>query len=369
MAAAPEKQNKAKAAAANSCRPRGMPRWEQKDLSWDDVMPVDIIGLEVGYQLIPLVDKNQGGELLNRIKGCARSSPRSSVSWCLRCIRDNLDLAPHQYRITLMGVSTGEATVYHDKEWPSTRARCSARSTASPPRTRRSGWRRSGSPRAGLPGADPGLHRGRCGHRGGHPPEPDPLQPCRLLLGHDEVQQLLDMMGSIQSKLVEGLVPEVISMGNLVKVLQNLLNEGVPIRDMRISCRPSWNMRPAARTRSADRGLPHRPAQTHRAGDRPPEPELPVITPVTRTGTYIASIPAGGWGDGAGIEPGLAERMQRSLVEATQRQELEGQPAVLLTSGILRNTLAKFVKNAIPGLRVLSYQEVPDDKQSASSVR
>ena len=94
-----------------------------------------------------------------------------------------------------------------------------------------------------------------------------------------------------------------------------------------------------------------------------PEPELPVITLSPELERILhQSLQAGG-GDGAGIEPGLAERMQRSLVEATQRQELEGQPAVLLTSGILRNTLAKFVKNAIPGLRVLSYQEVPDDKQ------
>ena len=93
------------------------------------------------------------------------------------------------------------------------------------------------------------------------------------------------------------------------------------------------------------------------------EPELPVITLSPELERILhQSLQAGG-GDGAGIEPGLAERMQRSLVEATQRQELEGQPAVLLTSGILRNTLAKFVKNAIPGLRVLSYQEVPDDKQ------
>ena len=74
------------------------------------------------------------------------------------------------------------------------------------------------------------------------------------------------------------------------------------------------------------------------------------------------SLQAGG-AEGAGIEPGLAERMQQSLTEAAQRQELEGQPAILLTSGVLRSTLARFVKNAIPGLRVLSYQEVPDDKQ------
>ena len=185
-----------------------------------------------------------------------------------------------------------------------------------------------------------------------------------LLLGHDEVQQLLDMIGKHQNKLVEGLVPEVISMGNLVKVLQNLLNEGVPIRDMRTILQTLVEYAPRSPDpevlTAACRIALRRLIVQEIAG---PDPELPVITLAPELERILhQSLQAGG-GDGAGIEPGLAERMQRSLVEATQRQELEGQPAVLLTSGILRNTLAKFVKNAIPGLRVLSYQEVPDDKQ------
>ena len=112
-----EKQNKAKAASGELMPAQGDAPVEQKDLSWDDVMPVDIIGLEVGYQLIPLVDKNQGGELLNRIKG-VRKKLSQELGFLVPAvhIRDNLDLAPNQYRITLMGVSTGEATVYHDKE-------------------------------------------------------------------------------------------------------------------------------------------------------------------------------------------------------------------------------------------------------------
>ena len=112
-----EKQNKAKAASGELMPAQGDAPVEQKELSWDDVMPVDIIGLEVGYQLIPLVDKNQGGELLNRIKG-VRKKLSQELGFLVPAvhIRDNLDLAPNQYRITLMGVSTGEATVYHDKE-------------------------------------------------------------------------------------------------------------------------------------------------------------------------------------------------------------------------------------------------------------
>ncbi|MEN3799732.1 flagellar biosynthesis protein FlhA [Aeromonas veronii] len=339
---------------------------EQKELSWDDVMPVDIIGLEVGYQLIPLVDRNQGGELLNRIKG-VRKKLSQELGFLVPAvhIRDNLDLAPNQYRITLMGVSTGEANVYHDKEMAINPGQVFGQVQGIAARDPAFGleavWvakdQVSQAQTLGYTVVDTAtvvathLSQILTNH-------------ASLLLGHDEVQQLLDMIGKHQSKLVEGLVPEVISMGNLVKVLQNLLNEGVPIRDMRTILQTLVEYAPRSPDpevlTAACRIALRRLIVQEIAG---PDPELPVITLAPELERILhQSLQAGG-GDGAGIEPGLAERMQRSLVEATQRQELEGQPAVLLTSGILRNTLAKFVKNAIPGLRVLSYQEVPDDKQ------
>ncbi|WP_279496682.1 flagellar biosynthesis protein FlhA [Aeromonas veronii] len=339
---------------------------EQKELSWDDVMPVDIIGLEVGYQLIPLVDRNQGGELLNRIKG-VRKKLSQELGFLVPAvhIRDNLDLAPNQYRITLMGVSTGEANVYHDKEMAINPGQVFGQiqgiATRDPAFGLEAVWVAkemvSQAQTLGYTVVDTAtvvathLSQILTNH-------------AALLLGHDEVQQLLDMIGKHQSKLVEGLVPEVISMGNLVKVLQNLLNEGVPIRDMRTILQTLVEYAPRSPDpevlTAACRIALRRLIVQEIAG---PDHELPVITLAPELERILhQSLQAGG-GDGAGIEPGLAERMQRSLVEATQRQELEGQPAVLLTSGILRNTLAKFVKNAIPGLRVLSYQEVPDDKQ------
>ncbi|HHQ4465131.1 flagellar biosynthesis protein FlhA [Aeromonas veronii] len=339
---------------------------EQKELSWDDVMPVDIIGLEVGYQLIPLVDRNQGGELLSRIKG-VRKKLSQELGFLVPAvhIRDNLDLAPNQYRITLMGVSTGEANVYHDKEMAINPGQVFGQiqgiATRDPAFGLEAVWVAkemvSQAQTLGYTVVDTAtvvathLSQILTNH-------------AALLLGHDEVQQLLDMIGKHQSKLVEGLVPEVISMGNLVKVLQNLLNEGVPIRDMRTILQTLVEYAPRSPDpevlTAACRIALRRLIVQEIAG---PDPELPVITLAPELERILhQSLQAGG-GDGAGIEPGLAERMQRSLVEATQRQELEGQPAVLLTSGILRNTLAKFVKNAIPGLRVLSYQEVPDDKQ------
>ncbi|MFQ2222978.1 flagellar biosynthesis protein FlhA [Aeromonas enteropelogenes] len=360
-----------KLAAAKAAKGELMPATaeqshEQKELSWDDVMPVDIIGLEVGYQLIPLVDRNQGGELLNRIKG-VRKKLSQELGFLVPAvhIRDNLDLAPNQYRITLMGVSTGEANVYYDKEMAINPGQVFGQvqgiATRDPAFGLEAVWvakeQVSHAQTLGYTVVDTAtvvathLSQILANH-------------AALLLGHDEVQQLLDMIGKHQSKLVEGLVPEVISMGNLVKVLQNLLNEGVPIRDMRTILQTLVEYAPRSPDpevlTAACRIALRRLIVQEIAG---PDPELPVITLAPELERILhQSLQAGG-GDGAGIEPGLAERMQRSLVEATQRQELEGQPAVLLTSGILRNTLAKFVKNAIPGLRVLSYQEVPDDKQ------
>ncbi|WP_241006266.1 flagellar biosynthesis protein FlhA, partial [Aeromonas media] len=230
-----EKLNKARAASGELLPAQGDAPVEQKDLSWDDVMPVDIIGLEVGYQLIPLVDKNQGGELLNRIKG-VRKKLSQEFGFLVPAvhIRDNLDLAPNQYRITLMGVSTGEATVYHDKEMAINPGQVFGQiqgiATQDPAFGLEAVWvakdQVSQAQTLGYTVVDAAtvvathLSQILSNH-------------AALLLGHDEVQQLLDMIGKHQSKLVEGLVPEVISMGNLVKVLQNLLNEGVPIRDMR----------------------------------------------------------------------------------------------------------------------------------------
>lgn len=361
-----EKQLAAKAAKGELMPANAEQPHEQKDLSWDDVMPVDIIGLEVGYQLIPLVDRNQGGELLNRIKG-VRKKLSQELGFLVPAvhIRDNLDLAPNQYRITLMGVSTGEANVYHDKEMAINPGQVFGQiqgiATRDPAFGLEAVWvakeQVSQAQTLGYTVVDTAtvvathLSQILSNH-------------AALLLGHDEVQQLLDMIGKHQNKLVEGLVPEVISMGNLVKVLQNLLNEGVPIRDMRTILQTLVEYAPRSQDpevlTAACRIALRRLIVQEIAG---PDPELPVITLAPELERILhQSLQAGG-GDGAGIEPGLAERMQRSLVEATQRQELEGQPAVLLTSGILRNTLAKFVKNAIPGLRVLSYQEVPDDKQ------
>ena len=339
---------------------------EHKDLSWDDVSPVDVIGLEVGYRLIPMVDRSQGGELLNRIKG-VRKKLSQELGFLIPPvhIRDNLDLPPNQYRITLMGVNTGEADVYHDREMAINPGQVFG--TLQGIDTR--------DPAFGLDAIWINREQVDQAHSLGYTVVDASTviathmsqlltNHAAQLLGHEEVQNLLDMVGRSQPKLVEGLIPGVMSLGTLVKVLQNLLLEGVPIRDMRTVLQTLVEYAPRSQdpevlTAACRIGLRRLIVQEIVGGDA----TIPVITLSPDLERILhQSLQAGG-PEGAGIEPGLAERMQQSLTEAAQRQELDGQAAVLLTSGVLRNTLARFVKNAIPGLRVLSYQEIPDDKQ------
>lgn len=339
---------------------------EHKDLSWDDVSPVDVIGLEVGYRLIPMVDRSQGGELLNRIKG-VRKKLSQELGFLVPPvhIRDNLDLQPNQYRITLMGVNMGEAEVYHDKEMAINPGQVfgavQGLETRDPAFGLDAVWiAREQSDQAqslGYTVVDASTVIAT------HMSQLLTSQAAQLL-GHEEVQNLLDMVARAQPKLVEGLIPGVMSLGTLVKVLQNLLTEGVPVRDMRTVLQTLVEYAPRSQdpdvlTAACRIALRRLIVQEIIGG----ESMIPVITLAPELERILhQSLQAGG-AEGAGIEPGLAERMQQSLTEAAQRQELEGQAAVLLTSGVLRNTLARFVKNSIPGLRVLSYQEIPDDKQ------
>ena len=363
------KRNKANqlAAANRALAPvesAGVP--EHKDLSWDDVSPVDVIGLEVGYRLIPMVDRSQGGELLNRIKG-VRKKLSQELGFLIPPvhIRDNLDLPPNQYRITLMGVNTGEADVYHDREMAINPGQVFGALQGIDTR----------DPAFGLDAIWINRDQVDQAHSLGYTVVDASTviathmsqlltNHAAQLLGHEEVQNLLDMVGRSQPKLVEGLIPGVMPLGTLVKVLQNLLIEGVPIRDMRTILQTlveyaSRSQDPEVLTAACRIALRRLIVQEIVGG----ESTIPVITLAPELERILhQSLQAGG-PEGAGIEPGLAERMQQSLTEAAQRQELDGQAAVLLTSGVLRNTLARFVKNAIPGLRVLSYQEIPDDKQ------
>jgi flagellar biosynthesis protein FlhA len=339
---------------------------EIKELGWDDVQHVDTIGLEVGYRLIPLVDKTQGGELLTRIKG-VRKKLSQELGFLIPPvhIRDNLDLSPNNYTIAMLGVTVGESELSHDDELAinpgQVFGKLDGRATTDPAFGLEAVWikgrQREHAQTLGYTVVDAATvvatHLSQLLTNNAY-----------QLLGHEEVQQLLDLLAKNSPKLVEGLVPDVLPLSTVVKVLQTLLYEGVPIRDMRSIVQTLREFGPKSQDPdvlvSAVRiALKRLIIQEINGG----EAEVPVITLAPELEQMLhQSLQAGG-ADGAGIEPGLAERLQTSLSDASQQQELAGEPAVLLTSGMLRPVLSKFLKHSVTGLHVLSYQEIPDDKQ------
>ncbi|WP_206484716.1 flagellar biosynthesis protein FlhA [Thalassotalea sp. G2M2-11] len=339
---------------------------EIKDLGWDDVNHVDIVGLEIGYRLIPLVDKAQGGELLNRIKG-VRKKLSQEFGFLVPAvhIRDNLDLDPNSYQISLMGVTVGEAEIRHDHDLAINPGQVYGKldgiATKDPAFGLDAVWinqsQREQAQALGYTVVDSATvlatHLSQV-----------LTNNAAQLLGHEEVQNLLDILAKNHPKLVEGLIPDTLSLGTIVKVLQNLMHEGVAVRDMRSIVQTLVEYGPKSQDAevltAAVRITLRKFIVQELVG---PETEIPVITLSPELEQMLHQSMQMAGDDGAGIEPGLAERLQKSLTEGAQQQEMAGETPILLTSGILRTVLAKFVKYTIPGLRVISYQEVPDDKQ------
>jgi flagellar biosynthesis protein FlhA len=338
---------------------------EQRELSWDDVEAVDPIGLEVGYRLIPLVDKAQGGELMGRIKG-VRKKLSEELGFLVPAvhIRDNLDLGPNSYRIMVQGVPVGEAEVFPDRDLainPGTVAGpVPGITTKDPAFGLDAVWieraRREQAQIQGYTVVDGGTviatHLSQLLQAQGHE-----------LLGHEEVQQILNRLQKSAPKLVEELVPKALPMSVVVKVLQSLLLERVPIRNFRV----------IAETLAENAGRTQDPAQLVAAvrislsrsivqaitGLRQ---ELPVITLDAQLEQVLGDSVLGG-GDGAGFEPGLADRLVQALADSARRQELAGEPAVLLTTPKLRPSLARLLRHGVPSLSVLAYNEVPENRR------
>lgn len=348
--------------------PAGTP--ESAELGWDDVQPVDVIGLEVGYRLIPMVDKNQGGELLGRIKG-VRKKLSQEMGFLIPSvhIRDNLDLNPTGYRLSLMGVSMAEADVYPDRELAINPGQVFGTldgiKTKDPAFGLDAIWispnQREQAQTLGYTVVDPSTvvatHLNQI------------LQQHTFeLLGHEDVQKLLDMLAKTSPKLVEELVPNTMGINVLLKVLQNLLRERVPIRDIRsiaeaLAGAGIKSQDPAALTALARVALCRQIVQNIIGNER----NLPVITLEPTLEQLLLNTvqqaQKAGADDSAFIEPGLAERLQQSLINAAQQQEMAGKPLVLLVAAPLRPMLSRFVRHSVPDMRVLAYTEVPDNKQ------
>ena len=339
---------------------------ESRDLSWDDVGPVDIIGLEVGYRLIPLVDRSQGGQMMDRIKG-VRKKLSQELGFLVQPvhIRDNLELSPNAYRILLMGVPVGESEIFPDRELAINPGRVfgtlQGTQTRDPAFGLEAVWimpsERDNAQTLGYTVVDASTvvatHLSQLLQTHAHE-----------LIGHEEVQQLLDVLARTTPKLVEDLVPNVVPVGVVLRVLQNLLEERIPVRDMRtiaetLAEHGLKSQDPGALTAAVRVSLGRSIIQ-HINGIGA---EVQVITlDPSLEQILLQSIQATAEG-GAGIEPGLAERMHRSLAESAQRQEAAGQAAVLLVAPPVRPWLARLVRHSIPNLNVLAYNEIPDNKQ------
>ncbi|HEY0913675.1 MAG TPA: flagellar biosynthesis protein FlhA [Solimonas sp.] len=333
------------------------------ELSWEDVAPEDVLGLEVGFRLIPMVDARQGGELMARLKG-VRKKLTQELGFLVPPvhIRDNLELPPGGYRITLHGVPLATGQVYPDKDMALNPGRVFGTIE-------------------GIPGKDPAfgmeaqwIERGARDHAqtlGYTVVDASTVVATHLstliknhaaeLLGHDEAQQLLTQLARSAPKLAEDLVPKLLPLGLFAKVLQQLLAERVPVRNLRVIAEAlaeaaPRSQEPVALASAVRVALGRQIVQEINGMDA----ELPVLTLAPPLEQVLQDSLRNG---GAVIEPGLAERMHRSIADSARKQEASGQPAVLLVPPGLRPLLARFTRQTIPGLHVLAYDEVPDSKQ------
>jgi len=363
------KQGQKSSSKASSDNP--MPA-EVKDLSWDDVAPVDMLGLEVGYRLIPLVDKTQGGELLARIKGVRRKLSQDlgflvpSVH-----IRDNLDLMPNAYRVTLMGVSLAEAEVHPDKDLAIDPGQVFGKID-------------------GIAGKDPSFgldavwidpkKRDQAQTYGYTVVDVSTVVATHInqimykhayeLIGHDEVQQLLSLLKQYNPKLAEELVPNTIPLSVLLKVLQNLLIEGVPLRDMRTIAEAIMGVQPKTQdpmilTAAVRTSLSRLIIQTLADGVE----EIPVLTLEPQLEKMLMQTVQQSQQSGIKneealiLEPRMAEQLQASLRQSAEQQEAMGNTPILIVSAPIRPMLARFMRYGMVNMSVLSYQEVPDHKR------
>ncbi|WP_374691294.1 flagellar biosynthesis protein FlhA [Accumulibacter sp.] len=344
--------------------PAPTPAREAQEASWADVTPLDVLGLEVGYRLIPLVDKAQDGELLRRIRGI-RKKFAQDVGFLVSPvhIRDNLELKPNAYKILLKGVDIGEGEAFPGNLLAINPGRVAGQVSGTATR----------DPAFGLPAVwiDPSA-REQAQAYGYTVVDASTVVATHLnhlilshaaeLLGRQEAQALLDHLAKEMPKLVEDLVPKAMSLGVVQKVLRNLLDEGVSLRDMRTVIETLADG--AARSQDPDALT----VQVRIALGRsivqelyPGASDLQVMALDPQLERLLQQAVAGA-GEAVGIEPGLADTLVREALAAAQRQEEAGLPVVLLVSGALRSLLSRFLRRHIPQLKVLAHAEVPEHR-------
>lgn len=333
------------------------------ELSWDDVQPEDPLGLEVGYRLIPLVDPRQGGELMPRIKGIRRKLTQELGFLVPPVhIRDNLELPPNGYRITLLGVPLASGQIHADRELALNPGRVFGTvegiATKDPTFGMDAVWiergRREHAQSLGYTVVDAAtVIATHLSHLVG--------EHVAELFGFDEAQQLLNGLARTSPKLVEDLVPKTMPLAIFVKVLQGLLAERVSIKNLRVIAEALAEAAPRSQdpvvlTGAARVALSRQIVQEINGLDE----ELQVLTLAPPLEQVLQNSVATG---NAALEPGLAERMHTSLVTHAQQQEMSGRVPVLLVPQALRPILSRFTRQTIPALRVLAYNEIPESRR------
>ena len=335
------------------------------EASWEDVAPVDVLGLEVGYRLVPLVDSTQEGELLKRIKSLRRKFAQEIGFLPPPVhIRDNLELRPNAYRIMLKGVTVAQGEAHNGMYLAINPGNVGGvlHGTATK------------DPTFGLPAVwIESAHREQALALGYTVVDAGTVVATHLnnvvqthsaeLLGRHEVQQLLDLLAKHTPKLVEELTPKLLPLGSVQKVLQNLLAEQVPIRDLRsivetLSDHGSRIQDVAGLTAAVRTALGRAIIQQIYQS----ESELSMIGLDPELEHVLQQAATLGGGDAPGIEPGLANTLLSETARAVERQEAMGRPAALLVPDGLRAPLARFLRRAIPQLKVIAVSEVPDNR-------
>ncbi len=333
------------------------------EVSWKDVQAVDPLGLEVGYRLIPLVDREQDGELLRRIRGI-RKKMAQELGFLVPPvhIRDNLEIRPNAYRILLKGVEIGTGEAYLGQFLAINPGQVSGELQGMP----------TTDPAFGLPAV--WIEAGRreeAQNMGYTVVDASTVVATHIsnllqahsaeLLGREEVQALIDHVAKEAPKLIEDLVPKVVSVGILQKVLQQLLTDGINLRDIRTIIETLADH--VAMTQDVDELTSAVRTALSRAIVQqlfPGEQELPLMTlEPSLEGILLQAVNSKA---GGGLEPGLAENLLANAAQQTENVENQGYNPVLLTPPGLRPLLARFLRRALPQLRVISHNEIPDSK-------
>ncbi|GAB6050158.1 flagellar biosynthesis protein FlhA [Hydrogenophilus islandicus] len=356
-------QRAAAGAAEAAKAPPPPPTEEAVEATWNDVQPVDVLGLEVGYRLIPLVDPQQGGELIKRIRGL-RKRFAQEVGFLPPTvhIRDNLELKPNLYRIIVKGVEIATAEVFPGQYLAINPGQVTGPLTG----------RATTDPAFGLPAVWIDANQRERAHALGYTVVDAAtviathlnqvlIDHAAELLGREEVQALLDRFKQEAPKLVEDVVPTLVTVTLLHKVLQLLLEEGVVIRDLRtiletLAEHAGKTQDPFELTARVREALGRAIVQSLVPG----QGKVPVL--VLDPGLErVLSQAVSGAAQGV-IEPGLADALLRRVAEAAERMERSGKAPILLVAPQIRWLLARFLKRAVPMLRVLSHAEMPDSR-------